>query len=95
MFKRPLGLPKPAPEKNAEIIMTQTGFTTLAKDQSPPSSYSDSYSRFQEDPPDISAAFANLTLNNPCSPALTRTSDQYMVHVKLLEEFDSLRDDIS
>ena len=79
--------------KNAQITIKQGELHTASDGGSPPPSYSANPS--QEPPIDICSAFANLSLNEPSSPTPKPTPDQCLAHLKLLEAFNSLREDIS
>ena len=80
-------------DKKAEVTVKQNDLRTSSQGDSPPPSYYASTS--QEPPIDISSAFANLTLNQVSTPAQKPTVDQCLAHLKLLEAFHSLREDIS
>lgn len=92
MFKRRSKIPEPVPEKNAELIVNQADLGTPADGHSPPPSYTASAA--PEPPPDISTAFANLNLQEPSALAPTPTPDECLAHLKLLEVFYSLRQDV-
>ena len=85
-------MPEPVLEKDAGLVVTQADLGTTANGDSPPPSYSASAA--QEPPPDISAAFANLNLHEPSALAQTPTPDECLAHLKLLEAFYSLRQDV-
>ena len=91
MFKRRSTAAKPVLDK-CEVTISHNDLVTPSKDDSPPPSYSARAS--QEQPPNISTAFANLTLNDSKSTQ-TPTPDQYLAHLKLLEAIYSLREDVS
>ena len=99
--QRAMALEPPLKDKKA-VTTTPAGLPTLApsrtaaKDASPPPAYTASASPPQvEAPPDITAAFANLDLNEPPGPSPTPTPTQCLAHLKLLEALHSLREDIS
>ena len=71
----------------------QNGLLTPPKNDSPPPSYVASTA--VESPPDITAAFANLQLDLSSPQAQIPTPDQCLAHLKLLEAFHSLREDVS
>ena len=79
--------------KNLEVTRKDLGLLIPPKNPSPPPSYSANAP--QEPPPDITAAFADLTLNDPAAPAPRPTPDQCLAHLKLLESFYQLREDVS
>ncbi|KAM0796411.1 hypothetical protein BDR22DRAFT_893265 [Usnea florida] len=85
--------PEPILDQKAEVTVKQDVLHTLSQGGSPPPSYSASTS--QEPPIDICSAFANLNLNQNATPAQKPTPDQCLAHLKLLEAFHSLREDIS
>ena len=80
-------------DKKAEVTVRQDVLPSLSQGGSPPPSYTASTSL--EPPIDISSAFANLNLNQNSTPAQKPTPDQCLAHLKLLEAFYSLREDIS
>ena len=92
MFKRRSKLSEPVLEKNAGLVAKQTDLGTTANGDSPPPSYPASAP--QEPLSDISTAFANLNLHQPSALAQTPTSDECLAHLKLLEAFYSLRQDV-
>ena len=87
-------MPEPVLEKNAGLVVKQADLGTTANGDSPPPSYSASASSAQDAPPDISTAFANLNLHQPSALAQTPTPDECLAHLKLLEAFYSLRQDV-
>lgn len=78
---------------SATIDISQSGLPTPPKDVSPPPSYLASAS--PETIPDITAAFANLELAPQSLPTQKPTPDQCLAHLKLLEAFHLLREEIS
>ena len=76
-----------APEK-----LSPTASPDSSDDISPPPPYTSAtpYTA-NEAPPDISAAFSNLRLEDSTFP----TSDQCIAHLKLLEAFHQLREDVA
>ena len=92
MFKRRSNIPELVPEKSAGLFVKQAELDTKAKGDSPPPSYTASAT--QEPPPDISTAFTNLNLQEPSALAQTPTPDECLAHLKLLEAFHSLREDV-
>ena len=92
MFKRRSKLPEPVLEKNVGLLVIQADLGTTANGDSPPPSYSASAA--QEPPPDISAAFANLDLHESSASAQTPSPDECLAHLKLLEAFYSLRQEV-
>ena len=92
MFKRRSKLTEAVLEKNAGLVVNQADLSTTANGDSPPPSYS--ASAVQEPPPDISTAFANLNLHVPSALTQTPTPDECLAHLKLLEAFHSLRQDV-
>ena len=65
---------------------------TPPKDESPPPAYtSHAPDTASAEPPDITAAFSNLNLNSTTQP----TPDQCLAHLKVLETFHQLREDIA
>ena len=92
MFKKRSKLPEPVLEKNAGPVVGQADQGTTSNSDSPPPSYSASAA--QEPPPDISTAFANLNLHEPSALVQTPTPDECLAHLKLLEAFYSLRQDV-
>ena len=86
-------MPEPMLEKDTGLVVKQAGLGITASGDSPPPSYSASV--VQEPLPDISTAFANLNLDEPSALAQTPTPDECLAHLKLLEAFFSLRQDIS
>ena len=68
--------------------ITEKGGLPTSSNESPPPSYTVN----DENPiPDITAAFANLRLGSSGKP----TSDQCIAHLKLLEAFHQLREDVA
>ena len=92
MFKGRSKVPEPVLEQNAGLVVKQADLGTTANGDSPPPSYSASAA--QEPPADISTAFANLNLHEPPALAQTPTPDECLAHLKLLEAFYSLRQDV-
>lgn len=92
MFKRQSKLPELVLEKNAALTIRQANLGTTANGDSPPPSYSASAA--EQPPPDISTAFANLNLDEPSALAQTPTPDECLAHLKLLEAFHALRQDV-
>ena len=92
MFKRRSKIPEPVLEKNAGLLVKQTNLGTTANGNSPPPSYSASAT--QVPPPDITTAFADLNLAESSASAQTPTPDECLAHLKLLEAFYSLRQDV-
>lgn len=93
MFGRQATPSEPEVKTFAPSVKIQNGLLTPPKDNSPPPSYVASTA--VESPPDITAAFANLQLDQPSPQAQTSTPDQCLAHLKLLEAFHSLREDVS
>ena len=93
MFNRRSIVPEPVLEQSAGLVVKQADLGTTANGDSPPPSYMASTAK--EPPPDISTAFANLNLCEPSALAQTPTPDECLAHLKLLEAFYSLRQDIS
>lgn len=91
MFKRRSKMLEPVLENNAGMVVKQTDLGTTANGDSPPPSYSASAA--EESPPDICSAFANLNLQE-ATLAQTLTPDECLAHLKLLEAFYSLRQDV-
>lgn len=92
MFKRRSKIPEPAQGKRAEVTVSQAEIPTLLEDNSSPPSYIATTA--QDVPPDISIAFSNLDLTNLSTPSQTPTLDQCLAHLKLLEAFHFLREDV-
>ena len=93
MYATPSTIPEAILEKNAGMTVKQHDLHSASEDGSPPPSYSANAS--QEPPIDICSTFANLNLDEPSNPAQKPTPDQCLAHLKLLEAFHSLREDIS
>ena len=93
MLRRRPTVPEPMLDKKAEVTDKQDVLHTLSQGGSPPPSYS--ADTHHEPPIDISSSFANLNLNQNSIPAQKPTPDQCLAHLKLLEAFHSLREDIS
>ena len=65
---------------------------TPPKNESPPPAYTSQAPRTAPtEPPDITAAFSNLDLNSTDQP----TPDQCLAHLKVLETFHQLREDVA
>ena len=75
--------PDTTPDKN-RTKPVQKPKTASSRDASPPS--------YGVPPPDITAAFSNLKLDDESSPR--PTVEQCIAHLKLLEAFHQLREDI-
>ena len=81
-----------SPDAQRETLDTSSlanalpGFHNASKNSPPPS-----YAEHDSSVPDTTAAFSNLTLNASHTP----TADQCIAHLKLLEAFHQLREDIA
>ena len=94
MFRPRSKILAPAPKSTTPVAEVRTGApTTPPNDDSPPPSYAASTA--VDAAPNITAAFADLKLTPEYLTAQTPSSDQCLAHLKLLEAFHSLREDIS
>ena len=72
--------------------LEKSSLNTPRKDHSPPPAYSSEAASINDSaPPDITAAFSNLNLTGSSFP----TPDQCIAHLKLLESFHQLREDVA